>query len=204
MTIHLASVARARGIRDAEREERADSQLNTVAVWAIEQRRYGAAERILEYAHKRSLSKTTYQLMVLVNLAQTYKWQGRNKECKDLLMRHDWDAVSDQFRLCVAVLSDEDPEDYLTKAVKSGDISLSHLYEWPVFSKFRERDEFRAIVERVFGPDARPPRETFPASLLDFSHEDTLRELCQHIEEVSREVTHGGHPADGNDDEVVH
>ena len=204
VTIHLASVARAKGLCDAEQEETADGQLNTAAVWAIKQQRYGAAERILEYAHKRRLSKTTYKLMVLVNLAQTYKWQGRNEECKDLLIPHDWEATSDQFRLCVAVLRDEDAEDYLTRAVKSGDISLFDLYEWPVFSKFRERDEFPAIVERVFGPDARPPLEKFPASLLDFSHEDTLREIFQHLERVSREVTHEGHPGAGKDDDVVH
>ena len=161
VTVHLASVARARRLHDAEQEESADGRLNQAAFWAIEQRRYEAAERILEYAHKRRLSKATQQLMTIVNLAQTYKWQGRETDCRDLLREPDWEAANDQFRLCAAVLRDEDAEEHLTRAVKSGDISLAHLYEWPVFSKFRESDEFPAVVERVFGPDVRPPLERF-------------------------------------------
>ena len=63
-----------------------------------------------------------------------------------VLGTRDWEAVSDRFRLCVAVLKDENPEEYLTRAVKSGDVSLSDLYEWPVFSEFRERKEFSTLV----------------------------------------------------------
>ena len=204
VTTHLVSVARARGLREVDREEEADNQLNSAAVWAIEQRRYGAAERILEYAQKRRLSKTTYQLMVLVNLAQTYKWQGRDEECRELLRQHDWEAASDQFRLCVAVLRDENAEEYLTRAVKSGDVGLSDLYEWPVFLKFRELEDFPAIVERVFGADAQPPLEKFPALLLNFSHEDTLRALFRHLEGLSRTIQEKDGSSDSTDGDVVH
>ena len=61
--------------------------------------------------------------MVLVNLAQTYKWQGLEKDCRDLLRSQDWEATSDDFRLCVAVLEDEDAEQYLVSAVRSGNIT---------------------------------------------------------------------------------
>ena len=61
------------------------------------------------------------------------------------------------------------------------------MYEWPVFTQFsRQQEEFAAIVERVFGRNARPPLEKFPASLLNFSHEETLRELFGHLEELGR------------------
>ena len=204
VTIHLASVARARRLHDAEQEEIADGQLNNSAFWAIEQRHYGAAERILEYAHKRRLSKTTQQLMTIVNLAQTYKWQGREKDCRDLLRENDWEAANDQFRLCAAVLRDEDAEEHLTRAVKSADITLANLYEWPVFSKFRELDEFPAVVERVFGSDVRPPLERFPAALLNFSHEDTIRKLFEHLEGLKGVATERDDQVDGDDDETVH
>ena len=204
VTGHLASVARARALGDVEQQAIADGQLNTAAVWAIDQRRYEAAQTILEYARKRTLSRTMHQLMVLVNLAQTYKWQGRGKDCRDLLRSQDWEATSDGFRLCVAVLEDEDAEQYLVRAVRSGNITLAQLYEWPVFRKFRERDGFSATIERVFGPDARPPLEKIPASLLDFSHEDTLRELLRHLAELSKEGPEGENSGSSTDDETVH
>lgn len=202
VTVHLASVGDARRLDDRGQEERADGQLNAAAFWAIEQRRYGAAERILTYAHKRRLSKTTDQLMVLVNLAQTYKWQGRDEECTQLLSEYDWEATSDQFRVCVAVLREEAPKEYLARAVKNGDITLANLYEWPVFSKFREQEEFPVIVEEVFGPDARRPLEKFPASLLDFSHEETVRKLFEHFDRRSRETDDAS--SDAADDDTVH
>ena len=205
VTAHLASVVRARRCHDAEQEDVADGRLNQAAFWAIEQRRYGAAERILEYAHKRRLSKTTHQLMAIVNLAQTYKWQGRDEDCKNLLREHDWEATSDQFRLCAAVLNDEDAEQYLTRAVKSGDIIRADLYEWPVFSRFRELKEFPAVVERVFGSDAKPPLDKFPALLLNFSHEDTIRRLFEHFEGLKGMATDKDNQADGGtDDDTVH
>ena len=131
--------------------------------------------------------------MVRVNLAQTYKWQGRNEDCEKLLCEHDWEAANDQFRLCVAVLREqEDAEQYLARAAGSGAIRLSDLYEWPLFTKFRQQEEFSAIVERVFGRDARPPLEKFPASLLNFSHEETLRELFGHLDKLTREAQERG------------
>ena len=123
---------------------------------------------------------------------------------RDLLREPDWEAANDQFRLCAAILRDEDAEEHLTRAVKSGDISLAHLYEWPVFSKFRESDEFPAVIERVFGPDVRPPLERFPAALLDFSHEDTIRQLFEHLEGLKGVATEKDHPSDDGDDETVH
>ena len=193
VTVHLASVARARRLKDAEQEANADARLNEAAFWAIGQQRYRAAEAILEYANRRTLAKTTCALMVRVNLAQTYKWQGRNEDCEKLLCEHDWEAANDQFRLCVAVLREqEDAEQYLARAAGSGAIRLSDLYEWPLFTKFRQQEEFSAIVERVFGRDARPPLEKFPASLLNFSHEETLRELFGHLDKLTREAQERG------------
>ena len=205
VTVHLASVARARGLGDGEQVVQADGRLNEAAFWAIQQERHRAAQKILEYAQKLRLSNTTDQLMVIVNLAQTYKWQGREKDCQDLLCAHDWEATNDRFCLCVAVLKDENAEQYLERAVKGGHIRLADLYQWPVFSRFRELDEFPAVVERVFGPDARPPLEKFPASLLtNVSHEETLRKLFEHFRGLSERVAESNQPADGVDDESVH
>ena len=204
VTVHLASVARARDLRHSEHTESADARLNQAAFWAIQQRRHNAARRILEYAHKRHLSKTTQQLTVAINLAQTYRWQGRAQDCKDLLKEHDWEATSDRFRLCAAVLNDEDPTDHLTRAVRSGDIRLEDLYDWPVFSEFRESTAFPTIVEQVFGSDARRPLEKFPALLLDFSPEDTIRKLVEHFQELRVAATRGHKQVDDPDDKTVH
>lgn len=210
VTFHLLAQTLARREQDEDAEDRADNWLNTAAVWAITERRYAAARRILSYAHSRKLAKDSCQLMVLVNLAQTYKWQGDDQKCRQLLKERDWDATNSAFRLCVAVLREEDVEALMVQAVKDGQLSLDSIYEWPIFQAVRRKDEFSESLKNVFGTAADRQAEPFPATMLDITGDMRLEKILKYLNDAARKpssrVERRDQPpnADDVDDTTVH
>lgn len=185
VTFHLLAKATARRDHDAEAEDDADQWLNTCAFWAISQKRYAAAEKILSYANATRLVKNSCELMVLINLAQTYKWQGQEQKCRELLGKHDWGATNSAFQLAAGVLSGEDIAVLMTRAVKDGQLSLDNVYEWPLFQEVRRRPDFGTLLESVFGAGTIRPIEPFPATLLDLSPKARLDKIFEHLQQTA-------------------
>ena len=185
VTFHLLAKATARRDHDAEAEDDADQWLNTCAFWAISQKRYAAAEKILSYANATRLVKNSCELMVLINLAQTYKWQGQEQKCRELLGKHDWGATNSAFQLAAGVLCGEDIAVLMTRAVKDGQLSLDNVYEWPLFQEVRRRPDFGTLLESVFGAGTIRPIEPFPATLLDLSPKARLDKIFEHLQQTA-------------------
>ena len=71
-----------------------------------------------------------------------------------------------EFRLAVAVLKDdfEGAGQILRKIGKSGEIlNQWGYYNWPLFNKFRDREEFYKIYEEIYGEPYREVAEEVPA-----------------------------------------
>ncbi len=180
----LVAQSEARSRKDAEAEQAADSALVQASFWAIQHKQYDSARVVLEYAHKLRLSTDTYNLMVVVNLAQTYKWSGNEDACLELLNARDWNSTSNLFRLCVAALREGDPYDeFLRGVAQEKALSLEDIHDWPVFSALRRRECFPESVRAAFGDSNVPGTPAAPPVLLNFRSEARAREIKKYLKE---------------------
>jgi hypothetical protein len=206
ITCHLAGVSEARRNSDKDLEEAVDYFLINASYWAIENKRYHAAELTLKYASRLHLSKDTCQRMVAINLAQTLKWQGQEEAARIELDRHDWESASRLFRLGAEVIREgPDVEKHMRGAVADGDLSADAVYAWPLFRRLREMPDFDDMVKRVFGDGIAGPSNEFAAAFLDFDYEETLRKLARVGRERATAKLHAPPNRDESDSEpTVH
>ena len=180
--LHLIARNSARARKAPEEENEADHFVIQYPFKAIQERIYPAAEMILNYAKPLHLAKTTNELMVKINLAQTLMWQDREEDALDLLQSVDWQSTSNVFRTCVAALRNPDAfADLLAAAVRDKELTLENLYEWPVFTNIRTDPRFPEWLQRAFDSSDSPIRERFPPALLTFEHEAKLKEIFDYL-----------------------
>jgi hypothetical protein len=91
--------------------------------------------------------------MMIVNLANACKLDGRERESKEILMREDWTATSEQFQICVAAVRDE--HDKVCEILKLGPsitkITSSDFRDWPVFRSMRKVLKVSEVFREVYG-----------------------------------------------------
>ena len=94
--------------------------------------------------------------ILMINLAQSYKWQKNESNAKEVLNRCDWSASEDRFKLGVSVLQDKWDEVYriMRRLKHDNNFSKSYYKEWPLFEKLREEPDFLEIYKECY-------RETF-------------------------------------------
>ncbi len=97
-------------------------------------------------------SQEKIRRMLVMNLAQAYKFSKNENECRNLLENDDWSACGDDFLVCHAVLRDEfDNAVQIMKRIGANGILKDDEYlEWPIFRKFRESEEFKKCFEEIF------------------------------------------------------
>ncbi|MFA5146952.1 MAG: hypothetical protein WC515_06250 [Candidatus Omnitrophota bacterium] len=181
--LHLLAVDHARGKKSKEDEEYADEFLNNAAYNNIKNKQYFSAELILEYANNRHLASSISALMGLINLAQTYKWQGNVEKCKALLNGHNWQSCSADFKTCVAALN-EDYEAFcknLKIAVQEKTVTLESLYEWPVFQSMRNVKTFKQDVKDITGLEFNESDIQNTPTLLDFDSKEKLDDFFKKL-----------------------
>ena len=95
--------------------------------------------------------------MATVNLAIAIKKTGDEVSFKKVLDDADWSSAKDEFKLCIAAIrEDMDELGRLIPRLKISDwISPSVYFEWPAFEWVRERPEFWALLEAVYGEEIR-------------------------------------------------
>jgi hypothetical protein len=133
----------------------ADNSLNDLCVDLIAEKRYALACKILDHVieeFKHHHSTESNLLMMVINRAQSYKWNSdKNKACK-ILNEYDWSAKSNEFRLAVAVLLDNFSEAYRLMRVigTTGTPSQEQYKDWPLFKEIRQEQEFAKAFEEIF------------------------------------------------------
>lgn len=103
-----------------------------------------------------------------INLAIAYKKSKKPDECLKVLTSCDWTASIRDFKLAVAVLKDEyeTAADLMRQIGKSGELVHQGAYhDWPLFSEFRDRDEFFKAYLDVYGHDYHAKLDEEPDAL---------------------------------------
>jgi hypothetical protein len=109
--------------------------------------------------------------MMLINLAQAFKWQGKEDTAKVLTGKEDWTACGAEFQLAVAVLSDDfDTAAHIMQRLGPDDeaVSEADYGDWPLFKEFRKSDQFLQTYRTVYGKDFSSMRRV-PVSLASHS-----------------------------------
>jgi hypothetical protein len=93
--------------------------------------------------------------VIIINLAQCYKWQNNQKKCKEILERFDWSAAEDRFKLAHAVLNDDfDRAFRLMRRLKHDEGFLKKYYkDWPLFQSLRKHESFGQVYTDCYGEE---------------------------------------------------
>lgn len=135
----------------------------------LEDGRWTTAKYLADFALTDPMTKGMKEAtrrMIVVNSAIARKFSGDESGAQKILDASDWSAAMPEFRLAVAVLKDdfEGAGQILRKIGKSGEIlNQWGYYNWPLFNKFRDREEFYRIYEEIYGEPYREVAEEVPA-----------------------------------------
>ena len=142
----------------------ADKQFNLTCVELIEREQYNVAEKLLLLAKSEFARRSSEEIKLYCkfNLAQTYKWQGKNQDCKNILSSIEVANLSHKYQLADAVLRDdfEKAAQIMKQAGKKGEVQPLEYHKWPLFKEFRKTELFSKTYAAVFGEpfriEARP------------------------------------------------
>lgn len=160
--------------RKLQKEEIAQIDLNLIkqSYDLIAGGDYEIAARILEFFtqfHMPHESDSNFRIL-MINLAQSYKWKKDESKAEEILSRCDWSASEDRFKLAVMVLQDKWDEVYRIMRRLKHDHSFhkSNHKEWPLFKKLREEPDFLRVYKECYGEtfriEAEVPKQKGEAS----------------------------------------
>lgn len=140
---------------------------------ALEAKRWKTAAEMGEFALSDAMRKNVPEIDLrirVINCAIALKFSDRDVKAKKLLRAFDWSASYRDFKLALHVLEDnfEEAVRIMKSIGKSGEILEQHYYHsWPLFHKFRERPEFYATYEAIYGEPylAKVPHDGNPKSV---------------------------------------
>lgn len=124
---------------------------------------YEIAARILEFFTQSDIpheNDSNFRVL-MINLAQSYKWRKNESKTKEVLSRCDWSASEDRFQLAVMVLQDKWDEVYriMRRLKHDNSFQKSNYKEWPLFKKLREEPDFLEVCQKCYGETFRIEEE---------------------------------------------
>jgi len=141
----------------------------------INAREYRLAESLLTFS--KGVSGLTDQIrrMMIVNLANAIRLQGRIEEAKKILDTEDWSAANDDFQICVASVRG-DTDKVLKLMQQFGRRFAAENYRgWPVFRTTRDDPRFIELFESIFGePFILPKKEIRTSAFADAEKAETV------------------------------
>lgn len=138
--------------------EDADSSLNSIIYNLLQRKEYKLAINLSDFATNilKKHSSQEFKLIFAVNKAQSYKWDGQNKICTEMMNNMDWSSMSDKFKLSKAVLIDDFNTAYrIMRKIGKDEEEMQQLgyQEWPLFQRIREEDQFKKVYKEIYGVD---------------------------------------------------
>lgn len=137
--------------------EVAHNEANSTLFDLLRDKRWKTAGAIAEFAltepMKYQISDMDLRIRT-INAAIAMKFSGNADGCKKLLQLLDWTAALRDFRLAIAVLSDDYSKaaELMISIGKRGELVEELAYHnWPLFHKFRESGEFLKAYFEVYG-----------------------------------------------------
>lgn len=137
----------------------------------LEDRRWRVASDVGQFALTQPMLRKMSDMnrrVLTINTAIALKFSAEEVAAQTLLDSCDWSAAMPEFRLAVAVLKDNFSEavEIMKKIGPEGDLLDQTAYhEWPLFHKFREREDFYSVYEEIYGK----PYKQVPIDLADES-----------------------------------
>ncbi len=138
-----------------DEREAADDNYNRLTYDLIENGKFDLAIRLLDFGCNefKKFSNEINQLVMTVNRAQAYKWNGQEEICRKIMRDIDWSAKGDQFRIANFALA-EDWESVRKVMVRIGrdePVSMDCYRDWPLFVELRKQEIFLTTYEEIFG-----------------------------------------------------
>jgi predicted RNase H-like nuclease len=137
--------------------EIAHNEANLILFDILSDKRWKTASVIAEFAltepMKYQISDIDLRIRT-INAAIAMKFSGNEDGCKKILKLLDWTAALRDFRLAIAVLSDNYSKaaELMISIGKRGELVEEVSYHnWPLFQKFRESEEFLRAYFDVYG-----------------------------------------------------
>ncbi|MBT9236834.1 hypothetical protein KKQ11_13410 [Pseudomonas sp. MG-2] len=138
-----------------DERRKADSELNHLIYDFLHLGHFKMAESLCKFAGRLpKISDDVMARMFTLNHAIAAKEIGGLNAAKKILEKKDWSAVIYDFKLAKAVLLEEyvEAKGLMIRIGKEGDLVCEEAYhDWPLFKKFRERQEFLDGYEEVYG-----------------------------------------------------
>lgn len=131
--------------------------LNAAIFDCLEQKRWALASELGDFALSTPMRRDVQEIDLrvrVVNMAIGLKFSGKVIEAQRLLESFDWTASYRDFKLAIAVLAENFDEavELMESIGKAGEIvNQTSYHTWPLFTKFRERPEFYAAYEKIYG-----------------------------------------------------
>jgi len=169
--------------KDAKTRVLADESLNSIAYELLLDEKYSLAIKVLDFAVNtvKKFSSEQIRRMIVVNRALAYKWSENEKTAAKIIHAEDWTATSDNFRLAEAVILEEYTQaDILVEKIgNKGSVTANNYREWPLFIKYRKREEFKKVFNKVFGEDIsemeQPVSEVLQTDALDATQDTDIK-----------------------------
>jgi hypothetical protein len=138
--------------------ENADRHLNNVCYQLLIKGHNRLALNLLTFATD-TLKKHHDQEMLCIltiNKALAHYLSDKKAECEKVIVKHDWSATNDKFKLAIAVLREE--YENAIEIMKSIGKSNKHINQdayrdWPLFRQFRKRDDFKLAYKEIFNEE---------------------------------------------------
>jgi hypothetical protein len=131
-----------------------DEHINDICFGLIEKGEYDLSIRLLDYFTQDNIkhSNDVNKRMLIINRAQAYKWANDHSSCVRILEDIDWSACGDNFKIAIAVLTENYEEAYsLMRKLKNDERFLKTFYkDWPLFKEFRKQDNFASVYEECY------------------------------------------------------
>ena len=134
----------------------ADKSLLGIGLDFLQRGQHQLAEIIFDYGAQLNQKWTTndgLRKTFLINKALACKLQGKNGECLSILKPVDWSSAHPRYLIAVHILRDELKlaTSTLKILLKSNELTERQIFEWAVFTNFRESEECRSTFKEVLG-----------------------------------------------------
>lgn len=138
-----------------EQLEDADNHLNNVCFELLKKGHNKLALNLLTFATD-TLKKHFNQEILLIftiNKALAYYLSDKKEKSKEILSKTDWSATGQNFKLAVAILTEENEKALeIMRVIGSNEdvISKESYLDWPLFKEIRETKEFKKLFNEIF------------------------------------------------------
>jgi hypothetical protein len=142
----------------------ADDSIIEITYELLVNEEYKTCKRLLDFGVNtiKNHDSETNRRVLCINKSLVHKFLEEDKLCLSTINSFDWSACSDQFKIAVAALKDNNEEVYeLMRYVGCNNKHMpKEVYlDWPLFKKYRECPNFMSVFHEIFGEDIQDQEE---------------------------------------------